>query len=265
MNRYIKLGPINIYYYSICMLIAVLTAYFIIKKEAKKQNVDLEFIVNLVFYCVIFGFLGARCYYVLFNLDYYSQNLVDILKIWNGGLAIHGGLILGFLTLIVYCKKHKQEIFRITDISVVGIIIAQSIGRWGNFFNQEAHGPLATLSALKNQHLPKFIIEGMKINGNYYYPTFLYESLWNILGFLIMLILRRRKRLKVGVLTGFYLMWYSTGRYVIEYFRTDSLMLGDIKVAMLVSIIFFISGLLIIIFKNKGSKFDNLYNKKEQD
>lgn len=263
MNRLsFSLGPITIYYYSVMMFIAVAVAYFIIIKEGQKQKIDKDFLVNLIFYCVIFGFIGARVYYVLFNLNDYLKNPIEILKIWNGGLAIHGGLIAGFLTLVFYCKKYKKNILKITDIAVVGILLAQAVGRWGNFFNHEAHGPIATLMALQNQHLPQFIIDGMYIAGEYYYPTFLYESLWNLLGFFLLLMLRRKKRIHVGTISAVYLMWYSVGRFFIEYFRTDSLMLGSIKVAMLLSGILFIVGLILVIKTNHVGKFENLYNEE---
>lgn len=264
MNRLsFTIGSVTIYFYSIMMLLAVVVACVLILKEGKKRHIDKEFLVNLIFYCVIFGFIGARIYYVLFNLDFYLSDPIEIVKIWNGGLAIHGGLIAGFLTLVIYCKKYKQNILKITDIAVVGILLAQAIGRWGNFFNGEAHGPITTLAVLESQHLPSFIIEGMHISGNYYYPTFLYESIWNLIGFLLLLLLRRKKRLKIGTLSGFYLMWYSIGRFVIEYFRTDSLMLGPIKIAMVVSCILFVAGFIILIKANKTARFENLYREEE--
>ncbi len=263
MNRLsFQVGPITIYYYSIMMLLAVIVAYKLIMKEGKKRHIQKEFLINLIFYCVIFGFIGARIYYVLFNLDYYIANPVEIIEVWNGGLAIHGGLIAGFITLVIYCKKYNQNILKITDIAVVGIILAQAIGRWGNFFNGEAHGPLTTLAILKSQHLPNFIIEGMHISGKYYYPTFLYESIWNVIGFIILVLLRRKKRLKIGTLSGVYLMWYSVGRFIIEYFRTDSLMLGSLKIAMLVSTLLFVAGIIIIIKANHKTKFENLYKEE---
>lgn len=258
----IHIGSLTIYYYSILMFCAVVVAYFLITKEGKKRKIDKDFLTNLVFYCVIFGFLGARVYYVLFNIDYYAQNPVDILKVWEGGLAIHGGLIAGFLTLLVYCKKQNKNILKITDIAVVGILLAQAIGRWGNFFNKEAHGPITTLATLKSEHLPKFIIDGMNIEGIYYQPTFLYESIWNVFGFILLLIVRKNKKLKVGTLSGIYLSWYSFGRFFIEYFRTDSLMLGPIKIAMFVSFLLFITGILLIIKSNVKKNSKNLYKEE---
>ena len=154
---------------------------------------------------------------------------------------------------------------KMLDISVVGVIIAQAIGRWGNFFNQEAHGGAVTRAFLEKFHLPKFIINGMNIDGIYYHPTFLYESLWNVLGFIIMLILRRRKYNKTGEIFGFYLIWYSIGRMFIEQLRTDSLMLGSFKVAQLVSIIMILIGIVIIIFSKRGDMFENKYNVIEKE
>ena len=144
------------------------------------------------------------------------------------------------------------------DIIVMGLIIAQAIGRWGNFFNQEAYGPITSLETLKSLGIPSFIIKGMYISGSYHHPTFFYESVWCLIGFIIMFILRKRKTLKVGQLSSFYLIWYGIIRFIIEGMRTDSLMLGPIKVAQLVSIIFGISGLIIFIkSKNKNQYHSN--------
>ena len=143
------------------------------------------------------------------------------------------------------------------------LIIAQAIGRWGNFFNQEAYGQSTTLSHLQNLHIPDFIIKGMYINEVYYQPTFLYESIWNLLGFIILILVRAiNKKLKTGQLAGIYLMWYSIGRFIIEHFRSDSLMLGTFKIAQIVSILMFIIGfiLVFIISKNKP-----LYKEKEPE
>ena len=149
------------------------------------------------------------------------------------------------------------------DIIVVGLLIGQAIGRWGNFFNGEAHGPATTLTFLQSLHLPNFIIEGMKINGTYYQPTFLYESIWCLIGFVLLLIFRRRKYCKIGQVTALYLAWYGIGRYIIEGLRTDSLMFFNFKIAQIVSLILIISGLIILIVKSKGTVFNNQYNDKE--
>lgn len=258
MNRtLIKLGPISIYWYSVMIAVGFLAAMIVCLTEVKRKKLDIEKYSNMVFYAVLFGILGARIYYVLFNLDYYLKMPSEILKVWHGGLAIHGGIIAGILVAYFYTKKYKMNFLKTLDISVVGVIIAQAIGRWGNFFNQEAFGKLTTKAALIKQKIPNFIIDGMYIDGAYYQPTFLYESVWNLIGFIIMLFLRRTKKLKVGYLTGFYLIWYSIGRGFIEYFRSDSLMLGNIKVAQLISLSLIVIGIIVII---KSTKNNELYN-----
>lgn len=262
-------GFIKVYWYSILIFIAILAAYFIISKEAKKKGIDKEFITNLTFYVVVFGIIGARIYYCLFNLDYYLSNPLEILKIWNGGLAIHGGILFGGIFTIIYIKKHHLELLKTLDIIVVGVILAQAIGRWGNFFNSEAYGGITTLKALQNMHLPTFIINGMYISGKYRQPTFLYESLWDLIGFIILLIFRRREYTKVGQITGLYFMWYSVGRFIIESMRSDSLMLGTVKIAQIVSILLFVLGILLFIYYKiikKESRFEHLYknDKKEE-
>ncbi len=252
---YIDLGFVKIYYYSITILLAVLIGGFLFFKEAKKQNIKKEDIEDILFITLIFGFLGARLYYVLFNLKYYLSNPLEILMVWHGGLAIHGGIILGAIALIYKCKKKNISFLKVLDIAAPSVIIAQAIGRWGNFFNQEAHGPATTLSNLKNLHIPNFIIKGMKIDKVYYHPTFLYESLWNILGFILIILIRKYKKpKKEGVLIGIYFMWYSLARFFIESLRTDSLMFFNLKVAQLVSILLFLLGAyLVFIRKDKKS------------
>ena len=180
--------------------------------------------------------------------------------IHNGGLAIHGGIIAGVITLIVYCKKHKQDILRMLDISVPYVLLAQGIGRWGNFFNQEAHGSLVTKSFLQNLHLPKFIINGMLISGHYYHPTFLYESLLCALGCIILVLIRKLKNIKLGNTISLYLIWYGIIRFFIEHLRTDSLMLGNLKMAQVISIVMIITG--IVMFIITTIKCDKYNNKK---
>ena len=258
----LELGPITIYWYSITMFLAILTATILIVIESKKQKVNKDDLIDLIFYGIICGILGARIYYVLFNLDYYLQDPLEIIKIWHGGIAIHGAIIGGLLFLIFFSKKKKLNVLKMMDIIAVGLIIAQAIGRWGNFFNQEAHGTATTLSFLKSLHLPNFIIEGMHINGVYYHPTFLYESIWCLLGFIILLLIRKNKKINIGQLSGIYLVWYGIERFFVEGLRTDSLMLASIKVAQVVSIIYIISGivlfLLYIIKKDKKHKYHEL-------
>lgn len=259
----LDLGFIKIYWYSIMILIGVYIGGSLILRECKKFKLPENFIINMMLYTLIFAIIGARLYYVAFNWEYYGNNLIDIFKVWEGGLAIHGGLIFGLITIILYTKKYKVNTFRMLDIIVVGLIIGQAIGRWGNFFNGEAHGMATTLEFLKSLHLPNFIIEGMNIYGVYYHPTFLYESLWCLIGFILLILFRKRYYNKIGQTTGLYLVWYGIGRYIIEGMRTDSLMLGDFRVAQIVSILFVVIGLIIIIVKGRGSKLINRYNDME--
>lgn len=244
----LELGPIQIYWYSIFIFLGLLTASILIFKEARKRNIDEDFLINLIFNTIIIGLIGARVYYVLFNIPYYASNPIEILAVWNGGLAIHGGIFAALVFILIYCKKKNINSLQLLDIIVVGLIIAQAIGRWGNFFNSEAYGQVTTYAELKAQQIPTFIINGMYILGEYRQPTFFYESTWCFAGFLAMLIIRKYKYLKRGQLTGFYLFWYGLGRLLIESLRTDSLMLGPIKIAQVVSIVFIITGIVLFFY-----------------
>ncbi|MBQ2639987.1 MAG: prolipoprotein diacylglyceryl transferase [Bacilli bacterium] len=249
-----KLGFISIYWYSLFILSGVLVALFFIIKEAKRKNIKADFLIDLIFKALIFGIIGARIYYVIFNFSYYISNPIEIFQIWHGGLAIHGALIAGLIVTYLCTKKEKIDFIELLDILVVGIIIGQAIGRWGNFFNQEAYGNITTLSHLKALHIPNFIIKNMYILGEYRQPTFLYESLFCLLGFVIMIIVRNKFRLHRGFLLGFYLVWYGVLRFIIESMRSDSLMLGPIKMAQIVSIIFILFGIYMIFRKEKKSR-----------
>jgi len=223
----------------------------------------------LIFWTVIWGVIGARAYYVLFNLDYYGVHQGEIFEIWNGGLAIHGGIFAGLIYLLYFAKKRKIRILKLTDICAPGLIAGQMIGRWGNFFNGEVYGAVVGKKALESMHLPKFIVEGMYIpkKGDYCAPLFLYESLWNLLGLIILLIIRKFKYIKEGQITGFYLVWYSAGRFVIEGMRDEEyqLTIGGFKVAQIVSIILGLIGLFLIWFRIRKGKFENLYNEQRED
>lgn len=257
MNRVaFNIFGFNVYYYSLCILLGVIVAYILITREGKKQGLPKEFISDLIFYTLIIGILGARVYYCVFNLDYYLANPSEILKIYNGGLAIHGGVIAGLIFVYFYTKKKNVSFIKILDIVAPAVIIAQSFGRWGNFFNQEAHGEITTYQNLKNIHIPEFIINGMHIEGKYYYPTFFFESIWCLIGFIILMIARRNKNLRKGFQIGFYFIWYGIGRFFIEAFRTDSLMFFGLKIAQIVSLIGIIIGIIIIV-TNRNKKYYN--------
>ena len=249
-------------WYSVLILLAIFISYFLVIRESAKFKVRKEVITNLLFWTIIFGILGARIYYVLFNLDYYLSNPKEIIMIWNGGLAIHGGIIAGLITIIVYTKKYKLSTLKVLDILCPALILSQAIGRWGNFFNSEAYGSIVEYKTLVNMKIiPQFVIDNMYINNAYHLPMFYFESLACILGFIILLFLRGRKYIKNGQILSFYLIWYGIIRFFIESFRTDSLMLLNIKVAQLVSILMIIVGIAIIIIQNRKPKLEELYNK----
>ena len=260
----LKVLGFEIRWYSVLILLAVIVAYFIVLNESKRFKISKEFVFNLAFWTMIFGIIGARLYYVIFNFDYYKQDLTEIVKIWHGGLAIHGGLLFGLITVIVYCKKYNVRVKKMLDIIAPAVIIAQAIGRWGNFFNQEAYGNAVEYMTLVNMKIiPQFVIDNMCVNGVYHLPMFYFESLACIIGFIILLIIRRRKYTKVFQVFASYLVIYGMIRFFIEFFRTDALMLGPIRVAQVASIIMFIVGLIIIIKQKTSLKLENLYNQSE--
>ena len=249
----IQLGSITIYWYSVMILIAVLVGIYFALKEAKQVGLK-KYIDDLLFYLIVFGIIGARLYYVIFEFDSYKYDLLSIFKIWEGGLAIYGGIIGGIITIIYYAKRHEESIIKTTDILVPSLIIAQSIGRWGNFFNKEAHGVATSLDFLQKLHIPNFIMKGMYIDGTYYHPTFLYESIWCLIGFIAILLVRKLTNRKKGIVTYTYFIWYGVGRFFIEGIRTDSLYIGSIRISQLVSIILIFIGLIGIIINFINSR-----------
>lgn len=256
----LELGFITIYWYSICLFLAFFIGGVLALKEARLWGISEDFMINLFFYLIIFGMLGARLYYVAFNWEMYSSNLINILKIWEGGLAIHGGIIAGIIVIILYSRKYNIGTLKLLDILVPSLILGQAIGRWGNFFNGEAHGPAVSLNSLEAWHLPDFIIEGMHIDGLYYMPTFLIESALCLLGFILLYVIRSRKYTKIGQTFSIYLVWYGIIRFVIEHFRTDSLMFGGIKTAQAVSVLMIIVGIIMFIIFARKRVFEGNYN-----
>lgn len=250
----ISIGPITIYWYSFLIFLSILIGLLIVKKEVVKTKLDKDFIFDLIFYLIPVAIVGARIYYVIFNYSVFKDNFIDVFKIWEGGLAIYGAVIAGILFTIYYCKKKKQSILLTLDILAPCLVLGQAIGRWGNYFNGEAHGVVTSLSYLKSLHIPYFIIKGMYINGNYYIPTFLFESIWCFIVFIILIIVRNKlKYKKEGIIVCLYFILYSLGRFFIEGLRTDSLYIFNFRVSQIVAIILIIIGIVgIIILKKKG-------------
>ncbi len=255
-------GFIKIYWYSILIVIAFIIGIILLYREAKKFNVPENFITNLLIGLIPIVLIGARLYFCIFHFDYYSQNILEIFKVWEGGLAIHGGIIAGLIWIILYSRSYKINRLLVLDFIVVSLIIGQAIGRWGNFINMEAYGPITTYEQLKQLLTPEFIIKGMYIDDFYRIPTFLYESLWCFIGFIGLIITRNLKYVKIGMVTSLYLIWYGIARFFIEALRTDSLMLGNIKIAQLVSIAMIIIGIIMIIVINRKKGFNNLYKER---
>ena len=255
MSTIVTIGNFELKWYSFLILISFILGSIIVYIQIKKLDLDKNTIIDFLFYLILFAIIGARIYYVIFNLNYYLKYPLEIIKVWEGGLAIHGGILAGLLYLFYFCKKRKIDILKITDVIVPALSIGQAIGRWGNFFNQEAFGPVVEYSTLKSMHLPNFIIEGMYIDNNYHYPTFLFESIWCFIIFIVIIILIMFKKQKKGLNTSIYLIMYGLERFIIESMRQDSLMLFNIKVAQIVSIIMILFGIIILI-NERRKKYD---------
>lgn len=245
-----EIGPLSIRWYALCIVTGLVLAVYLAMKEAPRKHIKADLVLDFILWAFPISLLGARIYYVIFSWDQYRDNLGEIFAIWNGGIAIYGGLIAGALVMNAFSRYHFIEVIDFLDIAVPGVMIAQSIGRWGNFFNQEAYGHVVD----HLNYLPEFIRQQMLIDGSYRQPTFLFESLWNLLGFAIIMSIRHRGWLKQGEPTAFYLIWYGCGRFVIEGMRTDSLMLGGLRVSQWVSVAIFLIGLGLFIYTRKNKK-----------
>lgn len=247
-----KLGPLTVRWYGVIIAFGIFVAIWLSIREAEKRGLTEDDIVDLALWMIPIGFIGARLYYVLFEIGYYIQHPLQVFAIWEGGIAIYGGLIAGALTLIWFCKKREIPIWLLLDIVAPTVLLAQAIGRWGNFINQEAHGTEVSRKFLESLHLPVFIINQMNIKGIYYHPTFLYESLWSLIGVVLLLAFRHRKKLfRRGEVALSYVMWYSLGRFFIEGMRTDSLFVPGtpIRISQLLSVVLFIGAAGVIYYR----------------
>ena len=247
----IHIGSIQIYWYGIIIGMGVFIGLWLAMRESERRGLDKDLFIDLLIYAVPISIISARIYYVIFGWSYYKDHLGDIYKIWNGGIAIHGALIGAVITTIVFARSRNISFWKIADIAAPSLILAQAIGRWGNFINQEAYGEEVSRQFLENLMLPDFIIDQMFIQGAYHHPTFLYESLWNLLGFGLLLLLRR-VNLRQGEMFLTYVIWYSIGRFFIEGLRTDSLMLfGELRMAQVLSLSLVIGGIILLVVRRK--------------
>ncbi|MDO1605115.1 prolipoprotein diacylglyceryl transferase [Lactobacillus sp. YT155] len=247
------LGGLEIHWYGIIIASGAFLAVMWAMHEATKQGINSDKVLDMVLWMAPFALIGARLYYVIFELPFYISHPGEIIKIWHGGIAIYGGLIAALIVIIIYTRKQQISTWQMLDIAAPSVMLGQIIGRWGNFMNQEAYGAVTSKSFLEGLHLPNFIIDQMHIDGYYRQPTFLYESAWNLLGLIVILILRANGKFKRGEVILTYVIWYAFGRFFIEGMRTDSLYLfGSIRVSQLLSVILFIGAVIIMSYRHKN-------------
>jgi len=229
---------IDIMWYGLLIGLGFVLAIIICYKRAPKHGIESDHILDFAIWLIPFSIIGARLYYVIFSWDLYSGNLKSILDIRGGGLAIHGGIIAGLIVAILVCRHYKIQFLEMDDLVFPAVALAQSIGRWGNFFNSEAHGG------------PTDLPWAILVNGQYVHPTFLYESLWCFALFWFLLWVDKHRRF-TGQIACLYVMLYSIERFCVEHLRTDSLMIGPFKQAQLLSAAAFFICLALYIYLNK--------------
>ena len=244
----ISIGSLEIRWYGIIITLGMVLAVLYAMWRAKQKGIKADDMIDMALFTIIFGVIGARLYYVIFYGNVHS--FYDVIAVWGVGLAIYGGIIGGVLAIFGVCRYKKMNFFAMTDMIGPGVMLAQAIGRWGNFFNGEAHGGVVAegspLYFLRMGLYPNDIsgVSGMA----YVHPTFLYESLWNILGFVLINVFYKKKKFD-GEVALWYFAWYGFGRMFIEGLRTDSLMLGPIRVSQLVGLLCFVAGTALVIWE----------------
>lgn len=232
-----------IHYYGIIIAVGLILAVFYGLKRSKQFGIKQDDILDGVLCIVPVAVICARLYYCAFSWSDYAKNPIEILYIWNGGLAIYGGVIGAVLGVVVFCAVKKIKLPALLDLVALGFLIGQSIGRWGNFFNREAFGE-ATDTFLKMGLLNQFTGQ-----VEYYHPTFLYESVWNLIGFVALHFLSKKRRYDGQIALG-YLAWYGLGRALIEGLRTDSLYLGPFRVSQLLAAVSFVAAVAVLLWQS---------------
>ncbi|MBP3330159.1 MAG: prolipoprotein diacylglyceryl transferase [Clostridia bacterium] len=257
------LGEISIKWYGAIIAFGFLLAVLFGGRQAYKWKMSIDKMLDVLIYGTLGGILGARLYYVAFEWDYYSTHLNEVFQIWNGGLAIYGGIIGGILAAFITCKLNKLNFYNLLDLVGMSLLIGQGIGRWGNFMNQEAFGTNTDLPwGMKSGKTMDYILSNMETFSEkgitmdpegYVHPTFLYESLWCLIGFAILYLIMRKFRKFSGQIFLCYGIWYGIGRTIFEGLRTDSLYVGDttIRVSQLLSAVVVIafSVLLVLLLR----------------
>ena len=240
--RALSLGPLSIHLYGLAIALGLVLAVFYACRRCKEFGIKEDDLLDGVLWVTPFAILCARAYYCVFSWQDYAANPISVLYIWNGGLAIYGGVIGAVLGVIVFCKIKKLKIATLLDMVLIGFLIGQSIGRWGNFFNREAFG------AETDTFLRMGLMNKYTEKVTYHHPTFLYESLWNALGFLIIHKLSKNRKFD-GQVALYYAIWYGMGRCIIEGLRTDSLWWGPFRVSQLLAAISCLAGLCVLIWQ----------------
>ena len=240
-----SLFGLDVMWYGLLIGFGFLLATLISYIRAPKHGIKPDFILDLVIWMIPSAIIGARVYYVIFSWEEFSGDYIKIFALRNGGLAVHGGLILCFLVGYFVCRHYKQRFIAAADLVAVVIPMAQAIGRWGNFFNEEAHGG------------PTDLPWAQIIDGVGYHPTFLYESIWCFLVFLFLLWFDNHHRSFDGQIISLYMILYSVERFFVEGLRTDSLMIGSLRQAQVVSLVIFAAGLVLYFVMNKKQKEKN--------
>ena len=243
--QYLQLGPLTIYYYGVIIACGLILAVLYGCKRSSQFGIKEDDLVDGVLWVTPFAILCARLYYCIFSWDYYGKHLNELLHIWEGGLAIYGGVLGALVGVTVFCLIKKIKVAALLDVVLLGFLIGQSIGRWGNFMNREAFGA-ETVSFLRMG-----LLNSYTNTVTFVHPTFLYESAWNALGFVILHFLSKRRRYDGQIALG-YAAWYGLGRAFIEGLRTDSLWWGPFRVSQLlaaVSCFAAVIALLVLSFK----------------
>ncbi|MHC5372706.1 prolipoprotein diacylglyceryl transferase [Enterococcus sp. LJL120] len=248
-----NLFGIEIYWYALIIVAGIIIAMWMSSREALRVGMQKDDVGDFMLWALPIAIVGARLYYILFDLPKYLADPIQIFNIRSGGLAIYGGLIAGGIVVFFFTRYRFINTWTFLDIAAPSVLLAQAFGRWGNFMNHEAYGGDTTRSFLESLHLPNFIIDNMYIDGIYRQPTFLYESTWSLIGVILLLVLRKRHGFfKQGEVFLTYIAWYSFGRFFVEGMRTDSLYLfANIRVSQVLSVILFVGAIAIIIWRRK--------------
>lgn len=253
-------GKVEVRWYGLIITLGIILAFSYCAYRAKQEKISFDDLLDIAIFTVIFGIIGARLYYVLTSLDKYDS-FYSMIAIWEGGLAIYGGLIAGALTIFLVCRHKKIKFMKMFDAVAPGVMIAQALGRWGNFFNGEAHGEYvlegSPLYFIRMGLSPHYINGKVVHSMGYVHPTFLYESIWNIVGFVLINIFYKKKKFD-GQIFYMYIAWYGFGRMFIEGLRTDSLPLGVFRISQVVGFICFVVGTLMLVLNLLKSRRERL-------